>query len=278
MEKTTKTQTHDSNGSINKFEETTTSDLDQSFRSLGSPGEYRVTKGIAPIEHKDYVNEKATFAGLLEFVKVRKSQIVSRKHETHFDVNSRAFAISLVIGEHGGQRVEGGTYLPTVHIHGSSKFTVDHSTVTAIMSMSHRPHELALKLRELPHLFSDEASWADTVAKLRNLSLVVSKTIKDTSNEDTGEREKALKLVIESGTVALEWKWRYTIYEGTDPVDVPVRVLYEADENMSGVLARVFNPRKVLQERKALEELLAKTVASIREVLGDAIPIVQLNA
>lgn len=255
---------------------TTTSDLDQSFRSLGAPGEYRVMKGIAPIDPQDLV-VNATLDGLVSFIAVRKANILERKHETHIQVSPKESSITLFIGEFNGYRKEGGDYVPQTQVYGSSAFTDDQKTVKGIMSGKHRPHELAMKLRELPHLFVDEASWKETVNTLRNLSLKVSKAVKDTSNEDTGEREKAVKLVIESGAVAVEWNWKYAIYEGTDPVVVPVKVLYEADESMSGVYASVFNPRKILQERKALEDMLANTIKQIRIVLGDTIPIVQVN-
>jgi hypothetical protein len=276
MEKTT-TSRKDFNGDISKIEEVTTSDLDQSFQQLGRLGNYRVMKWVKPIEKADWDDSSLTLAGMVNFIQVRKDQILARKDEAHIMVSSKRSSITLVIGEHGGQRVEGGTYVPSVVLTGTNTFTEDQKTVAAIMAGNHRPHELALKLRELPHLFSDEASWADAVKKLRSLNLMVSKAIKDTSNEDTGEQEKAIKLVIDSGTVEVTWNWRYAIYEGTDPVEVPVRVLYEADENMSGVFARVFNPRKVQQERKALEDMLASTVADIKAVLGDNLPIIRIN-
>lgn len=270
------TQTSNDDGRGLNSVVTSESDLDQSFHQLGRPGDYRVMKGIAPIDRQD-LTVNATLAGLVNFIAVRKDNILDRANEAHIKVSTGEKSVSLTIGEFNGYREEGGSYVPQTVIYGSSAFTDDQKTVKVIMSGKHSPHELAMKLRDLPHLFADEASWKEAVSTLRSLSLKVSKAVKDTSNEDTGEREKAVKLVIESGAVAVEWNWKYAIYEGTDPVTVPVKVLYEADESMSGVYASVFNPRKVLQERKALEDMLANTVTEIRKVLGNAIPIIEVN-
>jgi hypothetical protein len=192
-------------------------------------------------------------------------------------VDAKNHAITLVLGEHGGWRETGGDYIPTVTITGKSGFTKDREDVQQIMGTRWTPHNLAMHLRELPHLFADEASWTNAVAKLRNLNIKISKAVKDTSNEDTGEREKAIKLLIESGAEALEWNWKYAIYEGTDPVVVPAKILYEADENMSGIYVKVFNPRKVQQERKALEDMMANTISKIHASIGDALPFITLN-
>lgn len=245
--------------------------------SLGRPGKYRVMTGEPIIHRKDWRDDTLTLNGLLEFIKVRKEQILSRSPETHICVDPKSSSITFVEGEHGGMADQATRYTPTVVLTGSSTFTQDRNDVAAIMSGLHRPHELGMKLRELPHLFADEASWADAVKNLRSLTLKISKAVKDTSSDETGEREKAIHLVIENGAVAIEWSWEYRIYEGTPLVTVPVRLLYEADESMSGIYVRVHNPRKVMQERQALEDMLNDTVAEIRKVLGDAVPIIYRN-
>lgn len=246
--------------------------------SLGRPGIYRVITGEPIIHRKDWRDDSLTLNGLLEFIKVRKDQILSRNDETHICVDPKSSSITLVEGEHGGMYTDTSIlYTPTVTLTGSSAFTQDRNDVAAIMAGLHRPHELGMKLRELPHLFADEASWADAVKKLRSLNLKISKAVKDTSSDETGEREKAIHMVIESGAVAIEWSWEYRIYEGTPLVTVPVRLLYEADESMSGIYARVHNPRKVMQERQALEDMLNATVSEIRKVLGNAVPIIYRN-
>lgn len=248
------------------------------FQNLGRPGEYRVMKGIAPIERKDMVIKNASFKGLLDFVKVRAMDIKQRAGAAHFSVDTKNSTITLVLEEHGGERQEGGRYQPATTVVGSSAFTDDQKEVSGLMRGTHTPHDLAMKLRDLPHLFATEQEWKDAVSILRSLTTKVSKTVKNFSNEDTGQREVAINAIIEDGAVACKWDWKYRVYEATDPVLVPVRILYEADIDTNTVRARIHNPRKLDQERNALEKMMTETIAEIQKILGDALPFIYVNA
>lgn len=241
---------------------------------------FRLLIGRDRKNESDLNIEDATLQGLVNFVQVRATDIKGEDEarRSHFVVDTRRSSIVLVQGEHGGSDNEEGKYLPVKRVTGSSKFTNDRNTVNKLMSSaSNAPHDLALQLRELPHLFSSEEDWKKAVGTLRGLKVVVEKTMKDTSNEDTGEREKRLHLVIKEGCPPLEWKWRYAIYEGQPEEEVFCRVLYEVNSTMSGVNIMLTNFERERQERAALKKMMDKTITELKAAVGESLPFVYVN-
>lgn len=154
---------------------------------------------------------------------------------------------------------------------------LERNTVKELMNSRMKPHDMAMKLRDLPHLFNSEEEWKKAVGTLRNINSVIEKTVKDSSNEDTGEREKRLHLVIKDGCPSLEWTWKYAIYEGQEEEPVACRVLYEANDHMSGVNIALTNFDFERQERKALKKMMDETITYIRSFIGNALPCVYVN-
>lgn len=239
--------------------------------------EFRLLVGNDRVQERDLIISNATLQGLGNFVSVRKDDIIKRSAASHLIVDTRNSQIDLVLQEHGGQDDMDGTYKPSTKITGSSKFTNDRNTVKELMNSRMKPHDMAMKLRDLPHLFNSEEEWKKAVGTLRNINSVIEKTVKDSSNEDTGEREKRLHLVIKDGCPALEWTWKYAIYEGEAEDLVACRVLYEANDHMSGVNIALTNFDFERQERKALKKMMDNTIAFIMSFIGNALPVVYVN-
>lgn len=242
----------------------------------GGPGTYRVITGEEPILPKDLTITNATLDGLVNYIEVRRNIILEQADSCHLLVNEANSSITLVLGEFGGSRGIDQTYLPCTRIVGRSGYSKDRGEIKSIMANNWSPHSLAMHLRERPYLFEDTASWSRVVDVLRNLSIKVSKTVEDTSS-DAGARKKAVNMLVDSGTEPLEWNWRYSIYEGTAPVLVSATMLYQADENMSDIVGKVFNPHFVHQERAALKKMLNTALGRVAEVLEGSVPVISIN-
>lgn len=248
-----------------------------SLSNNGTGTDFRLLLGKDRVQEKDLNISNATLKGLENFVAIRKADITKRAAASHLIVDTRNSKIDLVLQEHGGQDDAQGTYKPATKVTGSSKFTADRNTVKELMNSRMKPHDLAMRLRDLPHLFNSEEEWKKAVGTLRSINSVVEKTVKDTSNEDTGEREKRLLLVIKDGCPPLEWTWKYAIYEGEAEEPVACRVLYEANDHMSGVNIALTNFDFERQERKALKTMMDNTVKALKDSIGNVLPVVYIN-
>lgn len=236
----------------------------------GGPGTYLFLQNEQEVRKKDLSVPKATMPGLVNYVKSRAEIIKANKDATHFQINKRKAKMALLLGEFGGFRSGEAAYQPCTTITATAKFSEDYIKARGFMKTHASAHNLAMELRELPHLFSSNHDYLNAVSEFRTMAITLKKVLEDTSN-DAGMREKRIKLTFEDGIKAIKWAWSVAIYEGEEKQTIPVDVLYEANESMNGVNIRLVNFDLANIERAALDAMLARTIKEIEGALGDGV-------
>ena len=247
---------------------------------MGAPGTYHIVAGEPSVARKDMHIANATFAGLVEFVQVRKAEILDPvvAADAHLTVCERTQTIELVMGEHGGFRNNevGGIpsdYVPSNKVTAVAKFSDDHKTVTSLLSGSYRAENLAEKVRSLRHLFGTKADYEALFKRLRNTQHKVERIVESTSN-DLGARKKGFDEQIVNAEV-IAFQFRYAIHEGEAPRDVNVEVVYSIQGG--DVVLQLLAMDLELDTREAVKLMIDNTIKAIREVTNQALPIVRLN-
>lgn len=243
--------------------------------SLNSPGTLRFVQGEEPVNPKDLEVDNATIAGVVDYVRKRADEIKNRKEECHVQYDVDGARITLFVGEGGPRRDVSGFYLPSAVIEGKAHYSEDYGTVCQIMKGSHRPHDLAMKLRDLPYLFSDAVAYTDVVNTLRNMDIQVNKLVRDTSS-DLGAREKGFRTTIESGAADCAWSWQVPIFVGSEPIKIPVTIIYDVDDATAGVLCKVFQPRMRIYEREGAMRIMTQALADITLATDGRIPLIEV--
>jgi hypothetical protein len=248
--------------------------------ALGRPGAYYLVQGEPSVPRKDLHIDKATFDGLVEFVKVRKDEILDPAVacDSHLTVCERTQTIELVLGEHGGFKHERDAIAPTHYVPSNkvtavAEFSKDHNTVLALLSGRYEADKLAAKIRTLRHLFATKTEHEQLVKVLRSTQHKVERIVESTSN-DLGARKKGFdEQIVNAEMIAFEL--RYAIYEGEEPQKVMVEVVYSIEGG--NVILSLLSLDLELDVRDAVKQMIARTVQSIREMVGNALPIIRLN-
>ena len=247
---------------------------------MGAPGTYHVVSGEPSVARKDLHITNATFAGLVDFVKVRKDEILDQVFvaDAHITVRESTQTIELVMGEHGGfrdneQRGQPASYVPSNKVTAVAKFSDDHNTVTALLSGKYEADKLAMKMRGLRHLFASKTDHENLVKVLRNTQHKVERIVENTSN-DLGARKKSFdENIVNAEVIAFELK--YAIHEGEEPRNVLVEVVYSIEGG--SVLLSLLSTDLELDTREAVKMMITRTLAEIVKVTGEALPIIRLN-
>lgn len=237
-----------------------------------NPGTYHEVQGEPSVARKDLTIGNATFPGLLAFVRVRKDAILKGAADTMLVIDEADQKITLKMREHGGHKATAGEYIPATTVEGKAEFTDDHKAVKQMMAKKWNAQELGLHIRTLRHLFAEEGPWVDLVGKLRSVSTKITHIVEDIA-KDTGDKKKSLETVTDS--VPFGFVMRYSIHNGTQPVDVRLDAAY--DVKGSSVEIGLISPNLLMQEREAVEAMMQKTQEKLKEYLGDAIPFVLVN-
>jgi hypothetical protein len=245
---------------------------------LAAPGTYYTVIGEQSIERRDQHITSATLAGLVEWVRARKADILSLQSKENdgakVEIDREAPDITLTLREHGGSKAVGGTYLPSTEVVGSAKFSKDHIAVKALLANKYSALTLAETIQRNRHLFSDEGAWSKLVKQLAGMNFTISKIVEDTANDTKGERKKMFAQQI-TNVQEIAFMLRYSIYQGTDPVDIRVDVLYRVEH--ATVDLSLISISMETQERDAVNKMIDATVKQLREHLGDTIPFVEIN-
>jgi len=243
----------------------------------GSPGVYRYLTTEEEEKRTDLVIENVSFQGLLNFVTARKEEIIAAKSESHLRINTRTASATLDINEQGGYRHGDAAYKPSLTLEAKSSFSKRYNKAKALMTTHSSPHDLFEKLREVPFLFNDAQEHTKVLQAFRSLVISVKKLVEDTSS-DSGERKKRLEMSFNEQPPEISWKWLVPVYENTDPIAIPVSVLFEANSAMNGVNIRLVNWGLEEIEDKEAKAILETSVANIESVLGvNTIPMLYVN-
>ena len=164
-------------------------------------------------------------------------------------------------------------YIPSNRVTAVAKFSKDHDTVVDLLSGRYEADALAKKIRGLRHLFSTKTDHERLVKTLRSTQHKVERIVESTSN-DLGARKKGFdEQIVNAEVIAFELK--YAIHEGEEPRKVIVEVVYTIESG--NVILSLLSVDLELDTRDAVKMMIDRTVQAIREVLGDALPIVRLN-
>lgn len=265
---------------------------------------YHTAVGEASIHLQD-LNLQVSYRGLEAFVLARHKDILAKNNPSvHMGVQIthclRENKVELTIYENGGMKGEGSSYrttttdkegvtthsegqyvrdyFPQTIITGVAKFSEDHLLVKNMLTGSYSHAELAKKIRTLRHLFATRDEWEKVYLALRNTKLKIEGIQESTGNDVTGERKKLLqaRVVDESSNAPLEWNFRYSIFEGEDPVDVLVQENREL--NNTEVIVKLAAFDFVQIERDMARSMMERTIGSLQALLPmDVIPYVHLN-
>jgi hypothetical protein len=232
---------------------------------------------------KDLSINNATMKGLVNFIRSRASDILVRKASSHITVATRKSEITLVVGEHGGVRLEGeNDRTPQITVRGSQKFSDDYNSVVALMGKKHPdPHQLGTDLRRMPHLFASVVDLAALVKKLRDCNVKIGLLKKDRTLDETS-REQQMEAFLEDGKLDHEFNFLVPIFEGEERVVIPARAIYQVNEDFNGVEVEILDASEtggmVNQRREILKKMLETNVAEIEGILGaNELPIVYID-
>lgn len=242
--------------------------------AFGAAGEVRYVEGEKPQPRTDLDISGVTFGGLVAFVGSRKDIILGLKNESSFLVDEANTTIDLMVREYGGHTDETDhrKYLPAVELHAAAIPSKDYAEVKAIMAKSWpSTHDLAMHLRKFPHLFPSIEVFKTVVNKLRNVTVII-KNIAAQSSSDSGDRSVTFDQKVENApNLECTWSFRVAMFEGEKAIELPVQMLYNANQSLSGVDSTVYSHDRELVERKAREEMMTRTVKDLRTILSGTV-------
>jgi hypothetical protein len=245
----------------------------KNIRLDGGPGDYTIEVKPEPVFKNNFEIDGATLGGMVNFVRSRSSVIIGRAHETSLLCDEDSGQLHLVIGENGRFTNSGNMEVST-HVSAVASLSRNFMRAKALFSTYTSPHDLFLKLREVPHLFADAGEHASVLNTLRNTTINLRKMLKDTSS-DNAEREKTLKVAFEEHPPEVSWKFRVPIIEGADTSDITASVLWEANSEINGINLRVVNFSLDGLVERSIKQAMEQTVKDINDILGEnTIPVV----
>jgi hypothetical protein len=246
--------------------------------NMAAPGTYYRVDGEPSIALKDLSIENASFNGLISFVTNRKADILKEANmdeRPHFTVSREAGSIKFTMYEHGGSKPVGGEYTPNMTMTASVKATKDHNLVMGWMARDNwDAQELGQLLKRHMHLFASDAQYNSTVRTLTTMRVEIGTVVEDVK-KDEGEKKKLLEQKL-SGQPDIKFAFKYAMFVGQPEVTVDVTVLYDIDG--SDVTLALFSATLERTKRDTQKALLENTVAALKEVLGDKVAFIELNA
>lgn len=246
--------------------------------NMATPGTYYRVNGEPSIAMKDFVIENASFNGLINFVTNRKEDILEEaemNERPHFAVSREAGSIKFTMFEHGGSKQVGTDYVPNTTITASVKPTKDHSTVMEWMARDNwDAQELGQVLKRHMHLFASDAQYNSTVKTLTTMRVEIGTVVEDVK-KDEGEKKKMLEQKL-SGQPEIRFAFKYAMFVGQPEVTVDVTVLYDVDG--SDVTLALFSATLERTKRDTQKTLLENTITALKEVVGDKVAFIELNA
>lgn len=238
------------------------------------PGSYYFIEGEPSMPKNDLKNDNLTFGGMERFCTVRKDAILEKAAMTHFAVKSAEQTMTLVVEEHGGHRAVGAERIPGIYLTARARETEDHKVVKSMMTKSWDAHDLGKHIQTLRHLFADNKDgWSALVSRLRNMRHQVA-AVYENSSTDQGQRKQTMEKQLEQAPM-IEFTVTYKLYEDTPEQNVTLFVAYDCTNQ--GVSLRLLSENLIKQERDTVTGLIDKARTNILKLVGDAIPIVDVN-
>lgn len=253
---------------------------------FGQAGEHRMVYGEKPMHVAPREIKNATLNGIVEYVRSNANDLKERAASCYFEVDNGNSCIELFVNEGDNVTDKEGHCSQGATISGAAKLSRDAEYVLGLLTKSHDDlHALAMSLRNNPQVFPSLSTYKDTVAKLRNVRVSVTKMAQEVSS-DAGDRQSQFEQKVNNAT-ELEFGWTFTfpLFEGETNIDVPVSMLYDASRSVMGVSARMFCVDLADRIRKERKRVMDAAIAKMAMALGttdgaegpDLIPFVEVS-
>ena len=241
------------------------------FAGSDKKGMHRFSQREKPVFAGDTVVGKVTLRGLVNYVRSKSELLLERANGAVFLVNEEDASICLDVNHAGGYSYgkNHDRYEPRIVIAASATKSSDAKLVEAIMGRNWSSlSELGVKLRDCLHLFPSKEMYKQVVGQLRNATLVVKRILQEAS-DDSGNKAYNFEQKLENaGDLSIAWTFRYRMFDGEEPIELPVVIVYGVNQSLSGVDATVFSAERVNIERAEKERLVTRTIKDLSNVLS----------